>query len=88
VDVHDVLEHPRRYVADVGEVGHGAAELDVEVGGDVAALEVEVDQGCGPSGAVGGQGQLDGRDGGPTPPLDPATASIVPPGMTGGRAGG
>ena len=54
-----VLEDPGRDVLDAGEVDDGAPELDVEVGGDVAGLEVEVDQGHGPAGRLGGQGELD-----------------------------
>lgn len=44
VDVHGVLEDARRDVGDGGEVGDGSPELDVQVGGDVAALEVHVDE--------------------------------------------
>ena len=64
MDVHRVVQDPRGDVGDVGEVGDGAAELHVEVGGEVAALEVEVDQGGGAARRVGGEGELDGGDGG------------------------
>ena len=53
-----------RDVVDGGEVDDGAAELDVQVGGDVAGLEVQVDEGDGacPDGLCG-EGELDGGDG-------------------------
>lgn len=59
-----VGEDARRDVADGGEVGDRAAELHVEVGGDVAGLEVEVEQGRGTSGRLCGEGELDGGEGG------------------------
>lgn len=67
-----VGEDARGDVGDRGEVDDGAAELDVQVGGDVPGLEVHVDQGGGASGGLGGERELHGGEGGAHPALGAA----------------
>lgn len=74
-----VGEDARRDVADGGEVGDRAPELDVQEGGDVPALEVEVDQRGGPPGGLCGERELYGRERRADAPLAPLTVTTVPP---------
>ncbi|AXK36540.1 amino acid adenylation domain-containing protein [Streptomyces armeniacus] len=59
---HSVLEHARRQIADPGQVGGRAPELDVQERRDVPGLQVQVDERGVAPGRAGGQGQFHGGE--------------------------